>query len=77
MWKEGDEMKKYRNKAINMSTFICSICDKATYELPRIHRQREKGHIKDLFCPWCNKVTKCTEIRPGDGYITLSGKIIN
>jgi hypothetical protein len=69
-------LKKYRRKTIPMSTFICSSCERVVYELPRNHRQREKGHIKDLFCPWCNRTGKCIEIRPSDSYKTLSGEII-
>ena len=70
-------MKKHRSKAVTMSSFICQDCGKTTYDLPRSRRQREKGHIKDLFCPWCNEVKKCKEIREFDAYKTLSGEILN
>ena len=70
-------MKKCRNKQVVMSMFVCPDCDKVIYELPRIHRQREKGHIKDLFCPWCKTTKKCKEIRHGEVYKTLSGEVLN
>ena len=28
--------------------------------------QREKGHIKDLYCPQCREAVKCIEIRHCD-----------
>lgn len=34
-------------------------------------RQREKGHIKDLYCLECNKVTKNLEIRYCDDYLEM------
>lgn len=73
---KGDDLKKRTKKMIPMSTFICCHCEKVAYELPRNCSQREKGHIKDLFCPWCHRINKCREIRASDAYKTLSGEII-
>ena len=37
------------------------------YYLKQLGRnQREKWHIKDLYCPICNEVVKCLEIRHCD-----------
>ena len=69
-------MKKYQNKRVKMSSFVCPDCNKVILMLPRNHNRREKGHIKDLFCPWCKDVRKCLEIRDMETYKTMSGEII-
>ena len=30
--------------------------------------QRQKGHIKDLYCPQCREIVKCLEIRHCDWF---------
>lgn len=61
---------------IDISLFICPECG-GKFPLPRRQsKKREKGHIKDLYCPYCNKVVKTMEIRTGDTYITEDGKIL-
>ena len=69
-------MGKCKRKSINTSSFICSRCGKLAYQLPRIHSQREKHHVKTLYCPWCKDIEKCTEIRSFEVYKTLSGEVI-
>ena len=69
-------MKKFKNKRVVTSSFICPDCNKAILMLPRNHNRREKGHIKDLFCPWCKIVQKCMEVRDDETYKTMSGEII-
>lgn len=60
----------------NISYFVCPECGNVL-PLPRKKsRRREKGHIKDLFCVYCNKVVKTTEVRQGDAYMRLDGSII-
>ena len=45
------------------SDLICSECGQLM-TIPRFkNRQREKYHIKDLYCVTCGKVTKFIEIR--------------
>lgn len=65
-----------RKRKYNISYFICPECDNL-FPLPR-HKgsQRNKGHVKDLYCAYCNKVVKTTEIRIGDHYINNKGNII-
>jgi len=47
----------------SISDFYCSKCGKRGISIPRKHGQsREKGHIKDLYCIYCNTVTKHIEI---------------
>lgn len=42
-----------KRKPMVMSLFVCPECG-LEMPLPRIHgSQREKGHIKDLYCPIC------------------------
>lgn len=56
-------MKRY---AFSISDFICQECG-FSFPLPRKKvRTREKGHIKDLYCAKCKRVTKFKEIRECD-----------
>ena len=65
-----------RKKWTVTSTFVCPEC-KLEFPLPRIHgKQRESGHIKDLFCPTCGKVQKFTQYSYRQAYKTLDGEII-
>lgn len=49
-----------------ISNFVCPECGNK-FPLPRPKSMRRgKGHIKDLYCPFCKKVVKTTEIRPRD-----------
>lgn len=53
-------------KKLNMveSDFYCTECGSKGIPLPRSKtRQREYGHIKDLYCCRCKKITKHREIR--------------
>lgn len=60
----------------SISKFICPECKKI-FPLPRLQsKKRKKGHIKDLWCPYCHHVVKTMEIRTGDAYIMSNGKII-
>ena len=57
-----------------ISNFICSECG-GKFPLPRAKSmKREKGHIKDLWCPHCKKVVKTIEIRPKDVFVSMAGK---
>ena len=44
--------------------------------LPRVHRQREKGHIKDLWCPKCQMVHGFKEFKETDHYLNMCGEVI-
>ena len=41
--------------------------------IPRVHHQREKGHIKDLWCPRCKEVHHFTEYRWMEPMATIDG----
>ena len=58
-----------------ISQFICPNCGNK-FSLPRAKSmRREKGHIKDLWCPYCKEVVKTMEVRPQDMYVSMSGEI--
>ena len=60
---------------IDISLFICPECG-GKFPLPRVKSmRREKGHIKDLWCPYCKAVVKTLEIRPKDMYVSMAGEI--
>lgn len=49
-----------------ISECICPTCG-GKFPIPRRDdRQREKGHHKRIFCPYCQKVTNMLEVREGD-----------
>ena len=48
-----------------ISNFYCTECN-YSIPLPRSRKQREKGHIKDVWCPKCKKVTGHLEVRSCD-----------
>lgn len=52
-------------KNFKKSDFICLKCG-TNFPLPRVKRQREKGHIKDVYCIKCKKNTQHIEIREFD-----------
>ena len=59
-----------------ISNFVCQECD-TVFPFPRCHgRQREHGHIKDIWCPGCKKETKFREIKYKENYKTLEGELI-
>jgi len=44
------------------SNFVCLECGKMGIPIHR-KRNREKGHVKDLYCVYCGKVTHQMELR--------------
>lgn len=65
-----------RVKKFDISYFVCPECGK-TLPLPRPKScKRNKGHVKDLFCVYCGKVVKTTEIRSGDYFIGKCGNVM-
>lgn len=38
--------------------------------------KRKNGHIKDVYCPKCNKVQKFKEYKYNQSYRTLDGEIL-
>ena len=61
----------------NISTFVCPDCG-TEMPIPRwLGRRREKGHIKDLYCPKCKKIQKFKEFNNKECYKTLDGELIS
>ena len=60
-------MSRYKNgNPKYKSRFICMKCMKENQigtGIQRTHGQREKAHIKDLYCLNCKEITKSYEVR--------------
>lgn len=64
-------MSRYKNgNPKRQSRFICLSCMKENMLASGIQRklQREKGHIKDLYCLNCQQICKCCEVRYCDSF---------
>lgn len=61
----------------SISNFECPGCGNLI-PLPRRNtKKRENGHIKDLFCPYCNKVQKTKEYKSNQPIRNMAGEIIS
>lgn len=50
---------------VTISDFYCTQCGKKALMIPRQQsKQREPGHLKNIFCIYCQKENNCVEIRP-------------
>jgi predicted RNA-binding Zn-ribbon protein involved in translation (DUF1610 family) len=47
--------------SFTISKFKCPDCDNEMYVSRRKGKQREDGHIKDIWCPYCGEVKKMVE----------------
>lgn len=57
------------NRPITISDFYCTRCGNKGISLPRkISREREPGHLKEIWCPYCNMKTNHVEVRPFGSY---------
>ena len=57
------------SRGVNISILHCMECGEK-FPIPRNRQQREKKHIKDLWCPYCKKTQKFTEQRSIDHILT-------
>ncbi len=68
-------MSRYKNgNPKKQSRFICLHCLKENMigtGLQRLDRQREKGHVKSLYCLNCRSITYNQEVRYCDNYDEL------
>lgn len=65
-----------KKQVTTISYFVCPECG-LEMPLSRVKcLRREKGHIKDLYCPTCKKVQKFKEIRNIDFYKNLDGETL-
>lgn len=56
------------------------ICPKCNHVIPiprKMSYARKKGHIKDVYCPWCNKVQHTIEYQTNEPIKNLDGEILN
>lgn len=58
-------MDSFRAKRFAISNFVCPQCNNMI-PLPRPHKQREKDHKKNIYCPYCDSTMLMTEIRSCD-----------
>ena len=61
---------------MDQSTLICSVCGNH-FPIMRNHgKPRERGHVKDIWCPFCKTERKFLEVRKRDYIVTASGAVI-
>jgi hypothetical protein len=55
---------------ITMSDMYCTQCGRKNIPIPRNKgREREPGHLKNMYCLYCQKKTNMVEVREfGSGY---------
>ena len=47
-----------------MKTFLrCTECHNVVEIFRKINRQKKKGHIKHMYCPYCKKVVAFEELK--------------
>lgn len=56
-------MGKHVKMSFTISKFICPDCDNEMYVSRSKGKQREDGHIKDIWCPHCKEIKKMTEVK--------------
>lgn len=55
-----------RKRTYNISMCVCPDCNNK-FPIPRMsNKAREKGHQKNIWCPFCKVTKTMTEIREGD-----------
>ena len=64
-----------KQRYMDLSMFICPECGN-TFPIMRNHgHHRERGHIKDIWCPYCKEDRKFREVRKTD-YVVANGNMI-
>lgn len=65
-----------RRQKFDISRFVCPECGNII-PLPRkTKKERESGHIKDIFCPWCDKVQKTIEYKENQPIRNANGDLL-
>jgi ribosomal protein L33 len=67
-------------KNLTQSKFFCTQCGKVQFIARKQSLQRERGHLKKLYCPFCNISCNHYEVREYDldfDYDLLMEKIKN
>lgn len=69
-------MRKRRETNYYVSDFYCTECGNKGIPLARtLWQQREAGHLKILYCPYCRKDVNFVEVRPMSPYTFEDFKI--
>lgn len=69
-------MRRYNHK-VSISKLVCPEC-KNIFPIPRmINSNREKGHIKTMWCPFCKNIRDMVECRAHDTYVNVLDVLIN
>ncbi len=64
-----------KQRFMDQSIFICPVCSNQ-FPIMRNHgKHRERGHIKDIWCPFCKADRKFREVSKKD-YALVNGKLI-
>ena len=65
-----------QGKRFVCDTLVCTICGNKT-TVPRMcDRRRARGHIKDMWCPYCQRKTKFKEILFEDAVRNFDGELL-
>lgn len=51
-----------------ISDFYCTVCGNKTYPIIRAGKEREPGHLKKLYCLYCQKEQNMVEIKQKSTY---------
>ena len=62
-------MAKYNGRLTKISDFYCTKCGKKGLPVVRkTGKEREPGHLKKLFCLYCQEEVNMVEIKPNGKY---------
>lgn len=65
-----------RVRGLEISDCICTECG-TLFPIPRNRgNRRENGHIKDIWCPHCKKITKFKEHKKNQYMMLADGRIM-
>lgn len=69
-------MHRRRDQQYKCDILICNECGNRTTVPRMLGSRRARGHIKDMYCPYCKQITKFTEYQQEDFIRTMDGKWI-
>ena len=62
-------MAKYNGKLARISDFYCTKCGKKGFPVVRkVGKEREPGHLKKMYCLYCDEEVNMVEIKSGGKY---------
>ena len=63
-----------KRQSYTISHFLCPECGNEIPLPRRSNRNRESGHIKDIYCPYCNKVQQFLEFKSNQPIRNMDGE---